>query len=101
MYLCMYVIFNVQLLALGVCAISGWQFSEAYNERDTAAFKAAQAVGETTTDLFKVFGSNVKVDLVKANRVKLACYGTAFASAALQFLTSLLILICPAAKVLK
>ncbi|ODM94131.1 hypothetical protein Ocin01_12548 [Orchesella cincta] len=86
------------LLALAVCGVAGCFGWEAYEESQTEGFKAKKAIGEGTTSIFKSFGIEQKVDFVKINRIKLACYGVAFGAAALQLLTSLLILICPAAK---
>ncbi|CAL8108856.1 unnamed protein product [Orchesella dallaii] len=86
------------LLALAVCAVSGKYGWDAYEESQSDTFKAKKAIGEGATSLLNVFGVQEKVDFVKVNRIKVACYGVAFGAAALQLLTSLLILICPAAK---
>jgi len=86
------------LLALAVCAVSGKYGWDAYEYSQSDEFKAKKAIGEGVSSIFSGIGLDQKVDLVKVNRIKLACFGVAFGAAALQFLSSLLILICPAAK---
>jgi len=86
-------------LAAGLGIYTAILFKEVYDEKNSDAAKVADAAGGLFNKVSDTFGLQEKVNPLKNLNIRFYCYGTVIGAAALQLLTSLLLLGCSGAKV--